>query len=146
MEGLTISFKKAAKTLTLIMTTTPPVTGPTVVPKVTVKPEIAAREAENVVVAHDRGEPRQQATVEQERTMLAPELSRLKGTPSTCVCSVGYKKEKAIMGCVIRAKHEIKPDTCKSSKIPISACLACTCSTKLKVTAEPEIAARESEK
>ena len=41
------------------------------------KPEIAARETENVV-AHDRGEPSQQATVEQERTMLTPELSRLK--------------------------------------------------------------------
>ena len=70
--------------------------------------------------------------------MLAPELSRLKGAPSTCVCSVGHRNEKAIMGGVIRARHEIKPDSLKSSKIPISACLACSCSTKLKDTAKPE--------
>ena len=57
--------------------------------------------------------------------MLTPELSRLKGAPSTCVCSVGHRKEKASMGDVIRAKYEIKPDTCKSPKIPISACLRC---------------------
>ena len=31
-------------------------------------------------------------------TMLKPELSRLKGAPSTCVCSDGYRSEKAIMG------------------------------------------------
>ena len=61
-----------------------------------------------VLVAHDRGEPRQQATVEQEKTMLTPELSRLKGAPSTCVCSVGHRNEKAIMGDVIRARHEIR--------------------------------------
>ena len=78
--------------------------------------------------------------------MLTPELSRLKGAPSTCVCSVGHRNEKAIMGDVIRARHEMKPDTFKSTKIPISACLACSCSTKLKVTAKPEITARESEK
>ena len=60
-----------------------------------------------------------------EKTMLTPELSRLKGAPSTCVCSVGHRNEKAIMGCVIRARYEIKPDTCESSKIPISACLRC---------------------
>ena len=83
------------------------------------------------MVAHDRGAPRQQAAVEQEKTMLTPELSRLKGAPSTCVCSVGSRNEKASMGDVIRARHEIKPDTLKSSKIPISACLARSCSTKL---------------
>ena len=32
-----------------------------------------------MLVAHDRGEPRQQATVEQEKTMLKPELCRLMG-------------------------------------------------------------------
>ena len=78
--------------------------------------------------------------------MLTPALSRSNCAPSTCVCSVGHRNEKAIMGDVIRARHEIKPDTFKSSKIPISACLACSCSTKIKVTAKPDIAARESEK
>ena len=48
-----------------------------------------------VLVAHDRGDPRQ--TIGQEKTMLKPELSKLKGAPSTCVCSVGHKNEKAIM-------------------------------------------------
>ena len=49
--------------------------------------------------------------------MLTQELSRLKGAPSTCVCSVGHRNEKAIMGDVMRARHERKPDTMKSSKI-----------------------------
>ena len=86
--------------------------------------------------------------------MLTPELSRLKGN------------EKASMGDATRARHERKPDTLKSSKIPNSACLARSCLTKLtgnnvrspvtkrsaeqssnlKATAEPEIAARESGK
>ena len=50
---------------------------------------------ENVIglVAHDHDEPRQQATVEQEKTMLTQELSRLKGAPSTCVCSVRRTQE-----------------------------------------------------
>ena len=39
--------------------------------------------------------------------------------------------EKAIMGDVISARSETMPGTFKSSTIPISACLACSCSTKL---------------
>ena len=61
--------------------------------KVTAEPDIVARESEKLLVAHDRGETRQQATVEQEKTMLKPELSRLKGAPSTCVCSVCRTQE-----------------------------------------------------
>ena len=76
-------------------------------------------------VGHRKGramdEPRQQATVKQEKTMLTPELSRLKrlkGAPSTCVCSDGKEGSwRTFDG----AKHETKPDTCKSFKIPISA-------------------------
>ena len=75
--------------------------------------------------------------------MLTPELSRLKGAPSTCVCSVGHRNEEAIMG---THKHEMKPDTMKSSKIPISACHVCACSTKPKVTAKPDVTAKELEK
>ena len=47
--------------------------------------------------------------------MLAPELSRLKGAYSTCVCGVGPRKEKEIMGDVIRARHQI------SSLTPVKA-------------------------
>ena len=48
--------------------------------------------------------------------MLTPELSRLNCAPSTCVCSVGHRNEKAIMGDVIRARHEIKPDILKARR------------------------------
>ena len=142
IEGLTISFQRAAKkTLPLIMTRTPPGTGPTVAPRVTVKPQIAGKEngkccgqtrrfqtrpashvhaqpnsqvttsaqitkrnteqssnlksrqcqtllrgkesETSVVVNHNRDELRQQATIEEEKTMLTPE-----GTP---VHSVGHR-------------------------------------------------------
>ena len=66
--------------------------------------------------------------------------------PSTCVCSVGHNNEKAVVGDAIRAKREMWPKILKSSKIPISACLACSSSIELEVTAKPNITAMESEK
>ena len=54
------------------------------------------RKSETIVlVAHGRGEPKR--ADEQGETMLTPELSRLKGAPSTCVCSVGHRNEEAVM-------------------------------------------------
>ena len=56
------------------------------------------------------------ATVEQKKTMLAPELSRLTGAPSKCVCSVGPLKENAIVEDVISARHETMHGTLANRK------------------------------
>ena len=54
-----------------------------------------------------------------EKTTMGDDQAR--NEAFTCDCSVGHRKEKAIMGDVITARHEMKPDTIESSKIPISA-------------------------
>ena len=82
------------------------------------------------------------ATVEQE-TMQKPELSRLKGAPSMCVCSVRHMNEETVMRA---SRHEMRPDTMKSSKIPISGCHASTCSTKSRQKQMSPQGKRKSEK
>ena len=59
-----------------------------------------------------------------EKTMLTPELSRLKGAPSTLQRRT-QELERHGGRRTSEAWYEIKPDTCKSSKIPISACVRC---------------------
>ena len=67
--------------------------------------------------------------------MLTPELSQLKGAPSTCVCSDGHRNEKAIIEDVQTLFNAQR----------FESALAC-CSTKLKVKAKADITATESEK